>query len=102
MFEFLDTPKEERAAWAARARGGASIPLCYLSDLDRAQATGKLERIVDEICVAEPVHATGPGDTSAQVLLTFNSQRAPMLVDRIVLATGAILDVDRVPLYDVW
>ena len=94
-FEFLATPKEERAAFVRSARGGATVPAVYLEDLEAAARTGRLERYVDEIAAAESCDCEDKADA---IRLTFSQGGGAVVADRVILATGSTLDINNVPL----
>ena len=104
MFEFYGTPKAERAAWVRSARGGATVPVYYEEELERAARAGHLERLVDEIAVAE-IYDCKPSaggcacePASGAISLTFSHGASTIVADRVILATGSTLDVGKVPL----
>ena len=90
-FEYFETPKEERKAWVKSARGGATIPASYLEELDRVAKTGRLERFIDEIEGVEVLE-------NGLIHLTFCHGNSPIVVDQVILATGTVLDISKVPL----
>ena len=96
LFEFKGLPLEARMAWIRSARGGATVPPGYLAQLDKAARRGRLERRVGEVATAEE----DDDDEGGALRVTFrgNSTTAPLVADRVVLATGTRLDVASVPL----
>lgn len=94
MYEFYDTPKEQRKQWVRGARAGATVPPYYLKELEVAVATGAVEHYVDEITTVE-----FGGEESKCLRLSFAQGTAPLIrADRIILATGSTLDINEVPL----
>ena len=91
-FEFFECPKTERKAWIRSARGGATIPGSYLEELERiSKCDDRLECWVDEIATVKTLQ-------SGLLYLTFSRNNSPIVVDRIILATGSDLDMCKVPL----
>jgi len=92
LFEFYETPKEERADWVKSARGGASIPATYYQKLEHEAMRGRLERCVDEVAT------TTVCEDGGAIRVVFCGETEDIVADRIILATGSKLDVNAVPL----
>eukprot|EP00501_MAST-03F_sp_TOSAG23-6_P000412 GSMAST32.ASY1.ANO1.424.1 assembled CDS len=99
MYEFFETPKEERARWVKKARGGASIPQRYIDMLDKEVNAGRMEHWVDDLSYAECCDncETLPSDVG-HVHLKFRYGSDSILADRVILATGSKLDLEQIPL----
>ena len=98
MYEFYDTPKEERRDWVRSARDGATVPPYYLKELQAEVAKGTVEHYVDEISSAE-CNVDDNNNDGGCVHLSFAQGTAPVIqADRIILATGSTLDINKLPL----
>ena len=95
-FEFFQTPVEDRLAWIKSARGGATVPIEYLNDLAKGEKTGRIQRRVDDVAAVE-MGACQEGHCGT-VRVSFLHGTAPITADRILLATGSVLDAAKVPL----
>jgi hypothetical protein len=95
LFDFHNTPKSKRREFVANARAGATVPPGYLEKLEKAARAGKIERLVDTIATAEYF---GCGGTTREISVTFTNGSAPVVANRIILATGARASVSKIPL----
>ena len=95
MFDFWAVPKSERRAWVQKARNGATVPQYYLDMLEKLSKSGRVVRRVDVVQSAE---FYGCGGKDRAIHMTFQSGSAPVVADRIILATGAQASVTKIPL----
>ena len=65
------------------------------SQLERLERRGAIRRWVDEV---EDASCEGEPDTQGPVRLRFRHRAEAVVADRVILATGSTLDVERVPL----
>ena len=93
LFEFYETPKDEREAWVRNARGGATVPDRYVKELESAARDSLLERWVDEVEIARESDGCG-----SRIQLSFCKSSENVTADRIILATGSTLDVNNISL----